>query len=136
MRVTLFHNVSADECGRSWGAFGYQPGDALVPVFDYEDDTSPNVRGALEQAWERFNVGTDKLAASYRARRNRSLSVGDVVLIRGERTTWHAVASLGYDQIDAPTTLVWASQHGTEPLPRGHGRRSYAIPLGARKLDY
>jgi hypothetical protein len=59
------------------------------------------VRGLLEMIFEQLNVGGDLVPATewteeYRANRNRSLSVGDVVTI-GE-TAW-AVARFGWDQI-------------------------------------
>jgi hypothetical protein len=57
----------------------YTDGDQCRLVIAYvialDDDTA-----ILRDAFERFNVGTDELAASYRAV-NRSLSVGDLVKI-------------------------------------------------------
>jgi hypothetical protein len=59
----------------------------LAWVFQYEDGYNGDRASAYELlniAFETFNVGSDELAAQYRARRLRSLSVGDVVVIDGQ----------------------------------------------------
>jgi hypothetical protein len=85
-KVTIFHNVSRD------GSFGYVTGQDLVPVFMYESDTDAN-DVVLNRAFETFNVGEGKLAQEYRARRLRSLSVGDVVQID---TRFYSVERFGF----------------------------------------
>jgi hypothetical protein len=84
--VTVYHNLSGD------GFFGYSPQHQLVKVFEYEAELpdgidwalpNPHVTRVLEQAFETFNVGETRLAQEYRARRLRSLSVGDVIVLGG-----------------------------------------------------
>lgn len=57
----------------------------------------------LPNAFERFNVGTDAIANLYRERGNRSLSVGDIVVIDDEAWVCH---SLGWNRLPdfTPTT--------------------------------
>jgi hypothetical protein len=71
----------------------------LAWVFQYEasysgDQADPHE--LLNAAFETFNIGTDELAAQYRARRLRSLSVGDVVQIDGDAYT---CASVGWEPV-------------------------------------
>jgi len=76
----------------------YAPGQTVYLAFKYhEADADPRV--ILNAAFERFNVGTDDIARRYREGGNRSLSVGDLVVIDGE--AW-ACASAGWDQVPAP----------------------------------
>lgn len=60
----------------------------LVWVFTYEGDSAKDDETLLAEAWHAFNVGHDPefgppsdLALAYRARKLRSLSMGDVVII-------------------------------------------------------
>jgi hypothetical protein len=104
-RVRIFHNVSRDASfglnmvftreGKRF-AEGPEERHPLVPVFEYTVDTGAtyNVNVLLEQAFERFNIGSDELAAQYRARRLRSLSVGDVVEVDGSA---YSCESAGWD---------------------------------------
>jgi hypothetical protein len=106
--VTIFHNVSRD------AGFGLNrvfladphPGvgaevrsHELVRVFTYDIDPPVfDVDAALNQAFETFNIGTNELAAQYRARRLRSLSVGDVVQVRSD---FYACDSVGWSKVSA-----------------------------------
>lgn len=68
----------------------------LVKVFAYETewtDERASVMPLLNAAFETFNVGSDELAAQYRARNLRSLSVGDVVMVDGDA---YACESVGW----------------------------------------
>jgi hypothetical protein len=119
LKITVLHNVAADEHGRSWGFFGYVPGHPLVPVVQYEEAGSAiRLPQACEAAFERFNVGTDEIATDYRERRNRSLSVGDVLAIQVPTgtTVWYTCQSVGWVSITAPRWLVFASKNGTTAL--------------------
>lgn len=86
---------------------GYQSHHTLVLAAEY-DIACPGERrpplddqSLLEDAFERFNIGEDAIAQQYRARRHRSLSKGDVVvLVEGDKRTAFAVARLGWDQFD------------------------------------
>lgn len=63
---------------------GQLPGDVLW--YDGTDPQSALIDAdqvALNHAFEEFNIGEGHLAQAYRARRLRSLSVGDVVMIDG-----------------------------------------------------
>lgn len=107
MKVTVYHNVSRDASfGFNTVFCNTTPGDPrgyakrpaatedekhpMVKVFEFDADVE-GPEGTLmqdgqsthlqflEQQFERFNVGEDEVAQAYRARRLRSLSVGDVV---------------------------------------------------------
>ena len=93
-RIKIFHNISRDASfglnvaftrdGREQSVKDYESrSHSLVWVFEYELDRTHEFRDQemLNEAFEIFNVGTGSLAQQYRARRLRSLSVGDVVLI-------------------------------------------------------
>ena len=66
----------------------------LIKVFEYELDAPSFTSLAIcEQAFELFNIGTAGPALAYRARKLRSLSVGDVVTLNG----WpYSCESLGF----------------------------------------
>ena len=121
--ITVFHNISSDGMGRHAGFSGYQPGHALAPVARYTRP-SHDVFTLAEHAFMIFNVGDDPsfgepnpLAVEYRSRKNRSLSVGDVVLVQtADQDTWLSCESFGFDRIDVPSWLVFASQYGTTSL--------------------
>lgn len=95
MRITVYHNVDDSSF------FGWKPEHPLVPVFEYAD--SGNDTLILHRAWETFNIGHEpefnvpaeqrRQALLYRARKLRSLSVGDVIAIDGQP---HAVESFGW----------------------------------------
>lgn len=77
----------------------YQPGDVMYRAFDYtvtasslDEDTA-----VCEQAFEWFNVGENSYAKEYRAKGNRSLSVGDVVVVDEQA---YAVDSFGWTKLD------------------------------------
>lgn len=76
----------------------YKPGDQMFLAFDFERaDDGAGAAAILAEAFERFNVGADEIASKYRSRGNRSLSVGDVVVIGGDA---YACASLGWSKLD------------------------------------
>ncbi len=121
MRVVIWHNVATDDLGRSESmSTGYRPGDPLVPVHAYD---VPDVTGAgdvalahdaADAAFDLFNIGETGEAVPYRARGNRSLSVGDVVQA-GD--VWLACASQGWKRIEAPTRFaLGVHKHGTHSL--------------------
>lgn len=97
MRVTVYLNEGP---GRF---FKFDPAEArllLAAAFELDPKDWP-VEHLLSHIYEQLNVGGDMVEATewterYRANRNRSLSVGDVVVL-GE-TAW-AVASFGFDRI-------------------------------------
>lgn len=109
-RIELFHNVNRDAGFGLNCVFSRQdPGGyvkevqagahELVRVFEYQtewSDDRASVMPLLNKAWETFNVGTDELAAQYRTRNLRSLSVGDVVFIDGAP---YACESVGWEPV-------------------------------------
>lgn len=129
--VTIWHNVSRDGLDRPLGMIlGYQPEHEFTPVARYVDDTPFHEEGDARvlagEAFQTFNIGDDPdhntgiepervaLAVAYRANKNRSLSVGDVVQVGG---IWLACARFGWERIDSPANLVWRRVHGSTPLP-------------------
>lgn len=121
--VRVFHNVTEDERGRPTLAMldGYSPGHQVVHVAALEleldtDDPQP----ALNKTFELLNVGDDpdfysppdEQAVAYRARRNRSLSVGDVVEVGGQ---FYSCQRVGWKEQPEPT-IVARTIHGTTPL--------------------
>jgi hypothetical protein len=76
----------------------YEPGHALRRTVTYTTDSDDHHR-ILENAYERFNIGldSDPVVAEYRSTRNRSLSVGDVVVIDG---TPYSCEPFGWDVLD------------------------------------
>jgi len=105
-RIEIFHNIARDASfGLNTGFTGEGKRCAAAPeemhelvlVFTYEADWTDDrasVGPLLDQAFMSFNVGSDELAALYRARRLRSLSVGDVVRIDGDA---YACESVGWE---------------------------------------
>jgi hypothetical protein len=79
------------------GFMSYTPGDALHEALSMEMDMPEHrdIALVLESIFMQLNIDepTEQYAIDYRARRNRSLSVGDVVVI-GE-TAW-TCASVGW----------------------------------------
>ena len=85
---------------------GYRPGDKMLLAAEYYRHTSllPDPRDErspdriLNEAWRELNIDdpTAEWAKEYRANGNRSLSVGDVVMV-GEVA--YAVAKMGWEQV-------------------------------------
>jgi len=98
--VTVYLNEGRN---RFWK---YEPGDQLDQVLAIEMDlpVDRNVLTLLEILFEQLNVDEPRAewAKEYRRRRNRSLSVGDVVVL-GE-TAW-ACQSVGWVQVRLPARL-------------------------------
>lgn len=107
--VTVFHNVATDDLGRSLGWGGWEPEHEMVEVFSYKvADGGP--LAVLGHAFWLLNVGDDPhaggpdpTAVRYRAKRLRSLSVGDVLVLgptpsRPESVAY-ACARIGWTEI-------------------------------------
>lgn len=160
MRVTVWHNISTDQHTRNLGMMdGYEPGHALVPVAVLDVGTPQGLKVAtdelteeerlrlnnalhaiLDKAYEVFNVSDDPsfgtpnpLAVEYRKRKNRSLSVGDVIQLSTRRPSEHPISasdrwskctSFGWTPIEAPVWFaIGASCHGTTSLDRDRYNR-------------
>jgi len=102
--VTVYLNESRDHF------YGYQPGDQLSAAATFELppsllDARDGQYAMLELVFHELNVDnpTEEWAQDYRARRNRSLSVGDVVLL-GESA--FAVAGSGWDNVALQASQV------------------------------
>lgn len=111
----------------------------LIPVitFGWESDREPE----LDELFRWFNVGTGEtdaaavklLVSEYRIRRNRSLSVGDVIQI-GDR--FFARASAGWDEVDsADLRLITSYLAAAEAVQEAYGFKpgeplSIIRPLG------
>jgi hypothetical protein len=77
----------------------------ITALFAYNQDLvveADSVEVALNVAYREANIGENGWAAEYRAARQRSLSVGDVVLVVDESTsrfTVHQVLSYGFGEL-------------------------------------
>lgn len=115
MLIRIYHNGARDEEGRNLGFFGYKPEHPMVLVFAYViPELDPGL--AIEEAFHTFNVGEDDLAQAYRARRLRSLSVGDIVAVDGK---FYSCENAGWITHDTQPVLAAAESsefHGTRPL--------------------
>lgn len=126
MIVQVFHNVARDEHGRSTAMMdGYTDGDPVVHVATMAvADGAPEVMA--EDVYFITNMGdpnSDSRAEVYRAARNRSLSVGDVVTFDGGAGM--AVDGWGFKAVSLdPKQVVSVAQHGTTPL----GGQPYVRP--------
>jgi hypothetical protein len=122
IEIRAFHNI-ATQFGRPLGFDGYVPGQPVVPVFATREPVGDLLK-RCDAVFELLNIGDDPAmvqspdprAIEYRQRRNRSLSVGDVVSQSlGESTAYFAVARFGFERIDPPR-IVRKTVPGTTPL--------------------
>jgi hypothetical protein len=120
--VRAFHNVRTDEAGRLVGMLdGYTEGDPVVLVFTAELPAGPSREALAEAVYRLLNVGDDPefgqpdpRAVEYRKRRNRSLSVGDLVQVGPD---YLAVDSFGFRLLGGiDPNIVNSPRHGTTPL--------------------
>jgi uncharacterized protein YbaR (Trm112 family) len=76
----------------------YEDGDVMHLAFEYVADDHVEDAILCEEAFRWFNIDDElPVARRYRSAGNRSLSVGDVVVIDGR--AW-AVGSFGWDRIE------------------------------------
>jgi hypothetical protein len=85
----------------------YQPGDTVRLAIEYRDNADdPTDMVVCERAFRWFNVGENHnpVVRRYRAAENRSLSVGDVVVVDGRA---YGVGRFGWDTLEkfTPTTI-------------------------------
>jgi hypothetical protein len=121
--VIVWHNITTDYAGRHTAQMdGYQVGHPLVPVLRFLSPPSwddSQTRRVLDWTYDQLNADfpTMDFSREYRACRNRSLSVGDVIQVAGQ---WHAVGrGFDFDQVEPPLYIVRsATTHGTTPLER------------------
>jgi hypothetical protein len=121
--VTIWHNLAVSPAvpEHRAGFLGYKPGQPLMRVARYTVPTDEiDALTIAQAAFHTFNVGDDPefgapdpKAVEYRKRKNRSLSVGDVVQVD---QTWLACASAGWSEIEAPAWVV-IDTYGSGPLP-------------------
>ncbi|GGS84816.1 hypothetical protein GCM10010156_49300 [Planobispora rosea] len=98
--VSIWHNTCPLALMRGW-----HPRDPMQRVFSYPipAEQARDPHAVLEEAFEAFNVGEGELAAAYRALGNRSLSVGDIVVI-GEVA--FACAPIGWERPRGSITIA------------------------------
>jgi hypothetical protein len=108
--VTIYHNISRDAFfGFNYGNEDGNSPHYLVKVFKFDSSRlRGDSAGILAGCFHEFNVGETPLAAEYRARRLRSLSVGDIVDIDGrayscERVGWKPVNGSQMTVLDGST---------------------------------
>lgn len=132
--VAIFHNCARDAEGRNLGFFGYKPEQPFTQVHYYDRPEPASEEGyqvLLNEAYFITNVGHEPEfggspeqqveARSYRDRRLRSLSVGDLV---GIGTRLWAVADFGFEEIENPPAALahavnGVDVHGTQSLFAG-----------------
>jgi len=118
-RVRVFHNNQAREAMLT----GYEIGHTVTEVYTY-DETDPAATAddldVADRAFELFNIGDDPAygtpdprAVEYRDRKNRSLSVGDVLAIAGR---FHACDFTGWREMGKQPTIRQQPERGTTPL--------------------
>ncbi|GFJ84971.1 hypothetical protein [Phytohabitans houttuyneae] len=121
MKAEVYHNVAVDDGGRHLGLLdGYLPGHPVTLVFSTEIPEC-NDLDACEQLYRLLNVGhdpdfgePDPRATQYRARGNRSLSMGDVACIDGR---CYACARFGWQRLDHEPSIVHVTGiAGTTPI--------------------
>lgn len=102
--ITVLLNVAVDDSGRGLNWDGYEPGHDLRNVGDIRVTLHDDIQATLDEAYVALNVGngTDEVG-TYRARRNRSLSVGDVLVVDGVA---YAVSDLGFTLTRVPVASV------------------------------
>ena len=96
MQVVIFHNIDDS------AFFGYRSGQPVTPVFVYESGAR-NETIVLNEAFDLFNIGGGPTSQAYRARRLRSLSVGDVVRAGDQ---FFAVARLGFSEVSFASAKI------------------------------
>lgn len=118
----VYLNVTQDPHGRLVAMItGFQPGNEIVRVASVTVQAK-DVTSACERVFHLLNVGEDptfgepdQQAIAYRARRNRSLSVGDVLIADGAAM---AVADFGFQPVQVePSQVVVRTEHGVTPFP-------------------
>jgi hypothetical protein len=123
--VTIFHNVAQSKHGQQVNLEGYAEGAPLVRVFEYDRSGHDSAEQFAEDAFYLFNVdpgymqpGDYEIACSYRDRRLRSLSTGDVVVVGDDAI---ALEPIGFRRIDASQLKEVHEEHyGTVPLQPPH----------------
>jgi hypothetical protein len=119
--VRVFHNTARDANDRPIAMLdGYAAAHVVTCVAECTvDSTGATDLAVCDEAYRLFNVGDDPEfgtpdpeAVEYRARRNRSLSVGDVVSVDGRH---YACDPRGWRAIDPPRVDT-VTTYGTTPL--------------------
>ncbi|GLX06692.1 hypothetical protein [Microbispora sp. NBRC 16548] len=115
--VSIWHNTAFPDNLVS----GWQSDHPMLKVYAYDipAERARNPQEVLEEAFTTFNVGEDARAEKSRARGNRSLSVGDIVVV-GE-VGW-ACGSFGWEPLAGPINICKSSDpesrlHGSVPWP-------------------
>jgi len=119
VRVTIVLNMEVGHWGRPYSEAAYQDGDAVQAVFAFDapqEVAAAGAEAACEFAFavcnsypqEAFGVAREhlELVAAYRKRRNRSLSVGDVVVV-GEVA--YCCDRFGWQRLERPPVLEGAA---------------------------
>ena len=95
---------------RSANFDGYEPGQPLVPVYKtvYETPMEAHPLNVADGLFAAFNADSapgdlGRMRAEYRARKLRSLSVGDVVTMNG--ASWQC-SSVGWEQVGGPLNIL------------------------------
>lgn len=119
MSVVVFHNLMFGRLSASRPYPGeYQAEDPAVQVFATTVPHRADPLAVCEQMFHLLNVGddpsfgeTDARAVAYRARRNRGLSISDLVQVDG---AWYACAATGFTPAEPPR-IVFERVPGSAP---------------------
>lgn len=104
--VTVLLNIAPDH----WD--GYEPGHLLVNVGDVRVPSREDVTGMLDDLYVALNIGNGSADVdTYRHRGNRSLSIGDVLVIDG---VGYAVdnSATGFTRVRVPAASVTRTGRG------------------------
>ena len=109
MLIKIYLNDGEDHFFGFRNKFANSPELTMVYSFEVSEwpGVRPDIHAALAWVFMEFNSGEGKFANEYRAKRLRSLSVGDVVTI-GE-TAW-ACESVGWSAVsstDLNNAIIW-----------------------------
>lgn len=119
IHVQAFHNLASS-------FLGYHPGARVVRVFAADQPTTGDVAAVCDSVFMLLNIGDDPQygppdprAVEYRARGNRSLSIGDVIALScgpDADPDYYAISSAGFLPVQTPN-IVTVAGHCTTPLP-------------------
>jgi hypothetical protein len=111
--VVIYHNTTTDATGRPVNYDGFIPGESTLEAVHLSSTELTEPTAIAEEMFYRFNVGEDEDAMEYRSKSLRSLSVGDVVVMRAPSGSIVALACdrVGWKEIEI-TNVVLATLEG------------------------
>lgn len=137
MHIRVFHTTNLRDAR-------FEPTKEAIEVFQYVSDCKATAQEYCEQAFTLFNVGhepkivgtPDTIAVAYRLRRNRSLSIGDLVAIgdgNGTYEVYELRGDTGWTRREEPElteTSIYGSTWFYAPIPTDDEVELMALRLG------